>query len=280
MMLRFEERYERPNQYDLLRKAGIRFPRQFKSPSEIDRLVIVKASEAARGYERGFFFASSEEEFKRTASELVKAGQISEGLLKGAVIEEYVLGVQVNLNFFYSPLNNRLEILGTDTRRQTNIDGLLRLPASEQLKVLDRISVKYVESGHIACTVKESLLEKAFRAGEAFVGASKELCKPGIIGPFSLQAAITPGPPTEEIVVFDCSLRIPGSPGTAATPYSAYLYRKPLSFGERIAMEIKEAVRLGRLDEVSPSAEKLFGKFPRTTKRSAQEIKDEMKKRW
>ena len=46
-----------------------------------------------------------------------------------ATIEEYVLGAHVNFNFFYSPLHRRLELLGTDTRRQTNISGLANVPA-------------------------------------------------------------------------------------------------------------------------------------------------------
>ncbi|MEK7137636.1 MAG: DUF1297 domain-containing protein [Patescibacteria group bacterium] len=43
---------------------------------------------------------------------------------------------------------------------------------------------------------------------------------------------------------------MPGSPGTRFTPYSGYLYGEPLSYGERIAMEIQQAVKQGRLEEV------------------------------
>ena len=51
----------------------------------------------------------------------------------------------------------------------------------------------------------------------------------------------------EDIVIFDVSMRIPGSPGTMFTPYSGYLYRKNISYGERIAMEIKKAVKNDKL---------------------------------
>ena len=46
----------------------------------------------------------------------------------------------------------------------------------------------------------------------------------------------------EEIVIFDVSMRIPGSPGTQFTPYSGYLHHDSISYGERIAMEIKKAI--------------------------------------
>ncbi|MBR9707106.1 MAG: DUF1297 domain-containing protein, partial [Candidatus Diapherotrites archaeon] len=167
-----------------------------------------------------------------------------------AVIEEYIVGAQVNYNFFYSSLNDELELMGTDTRRQTNLDGLLRLPAPEQNTVLKHMEPKYIETGHITCTIKESLIEKAFEAGERFVATLKKEYPPGIIGPFALQGAVIAGPPKEEFVVFDVSMRIPGSPGTPFTPYSSYLYVNSISYGERIAMEIKQAIQENKLSQI------------------------------
>ena len=46
-------------------------------------------------------------------------------------------------------------------------------------------------------------------------------------------------------MIFDVSLRIPGSPGTRFTPYTGYLYGESISVGERIAMEIAEGVKQG-----------------------------------
>jgi len=71
---------------------------------------------------------------------------------------------------------------------------------------------------------------------------------PGIIGPFALQGAVVADEGKEDIVIFDVSMRIPGSPGTMFTPYSAYLYHKSISVGERIAMEIKKASDEDKLD--------------------------------
>lgn len=250
-LLSYEEREGAKNQYTILKKAGVLFPLQFRSYKDIDRLVIVKVKEAQRAWERAFFFAASPLDYKKQAQKLVNEGKIKKNDLKNAVIEEYIVGAQVNFNFFYSPLRARLELLGTDTRRQTNIDGLVRLPADEQEKVLSYIAPSYVESGHIAVTVKESLLEKAFEAAEKILGAAKKIAPPGIIGPFALQTAITSGPPTENIIIFDLSFRIPGSPGTGFTPYSGYLFGKSVSFGERIALEIKEAMNSNKLHTVT-----------------------------
>ena len=138
--------------------------------------------------------------------------------------------------------------MGTDTRRQTNLDGLLRMPAVDQLAVLKFIKPKMIETGHVAVTVKESLLEKIFNMGEKFVAATKKLNKPGIIGPFALQGAVVAEEGKEDIVIFDVSMRIPGSPGTMFTPYSGYLHHNSLSVGERIAMEVKKAVDEDKLD--------------------------------
>lgn len=247
-ILKLEERDVPKNQYYLLEKSRIRLPKIFKNPKNINKLCIVKVAEAQRGYERAFFFANSFKDYKKKSEELIEKKMITKKDLNKAVIEEFIVGAQVNFNYFYSVIDNELELMGTDTRRQTNLDGLLRLPASEQLEVLKYLVPKFIETGHIAVTTKESLLEKAFEIGERFVAITKKEHNPGIIGSFALQGAITAEKGYEDIVIFDVSMRIPGSPGTMFTPYSAYLYMEPVSYGERIAMEIKKAVDNDMLD--------------------------------
>jgi 5-formaminoimidazole-4-carboxamide-1-(beta)-D-ribofuranosyl 5'-monophosphate synthetase len=249
-MLKLEERDVPKNQYYLLEKAGIRFPKIIKSPRDIDRLVIVKVSEAIRGYERAFFYATSFDDYKKKSAELLDKKLITKDSLEKAVIEEYVIGAQVNFNYFYSVINNELEIMGTDTRRQTNLDGLIRLPANEQLEVLKYLKPKIIETGHIAATTKESIIEKIFTLGEKFVKTTQKECPPGIIGPFALQGAIAADRGKEEMVVFDVSMRIPGSPLTRFTPHSGYLYGESISYGERIAMEIKQAIKTNRIKDI------------------------------
>jgi len=249
-MLKLEERDVPKNQYYLLEKAGIRFPKIIKSPKDIDRLVIVKVNEAIRGYERAFFYATTYDDYKDKSDELLKKKMITKDALDKAVIEEYIIGAQVNFNYFYSVIDNELEIMGTDTRRQTNLDGIIRLPANEQLEVLKYLKPKIIETGHIAATTKESIIEKIFDLGEKFVKTTKKECPPGIIGPFALQGAIAADKGREEMIVFDVSMRIPGSPLTRFTPHSGYLYGDSISYGERIAMEIKKAIETGNLDKI------------------------------
>ncbi|MGB6060522.1 MAG: DUF1297 domain-containing protein, partial [Candidatus Aquilonibacter sp.] len=98
-------------------------------------------------------------------------------------------------------------------------------------------------------TLTESTLEAAFAMGERFVAAAREAKAPGIIGPFALQCIIVAGPP-KEFVCYDVSLRIPGSPGTRYTPYSAYRWGRDVSVGERIAMELVMARDADRLGEI------------------------------
>jgi 5-formaminoimidazole-4-carboxamide-1-(beta)-D-ribofuranosyl 5'-monophosphate synthetase len=252
MLLRAEERNTPKNQHYLLQKAGVRIPKTYSTPDKIDRLVIVKAPEAKRKYERAFFIVNSPYEFERKSREMLQAGLITEDGLKSALIEEFILGAQFNFNFFASPLSGELELMGTDFRRQTNLDGLLRLTAPEQSDVLKYARMKNIEVGHVACTIRESLLERVLEMGEKFAQTCKKEYAPGLIGPFALQGAIIPTEQGEEPAIFDVSFRVPGSPGVRYTPYGEYLWGqgKSMSVGERIALEVKEAAKEKRLGEI------------------------------
>ena len=71
-----------------------------------------------------------------------------------------------------------------------------------------------------------------------------------MIGPFALQGAVSAESGKEEIVIFDVSMRIPGSPGTRYTPYTGYLWGQSVSYGERTALEIRKAIDQNRLPEI------------------------------
>jgi len=254
-LLRAEERpatgaaqSDESDQYALLRQAGIRHPRQLSSPDEIEGLVMVKAPHARVSFERAFFVASSPQAYRETSARLIQDGILTEEGLASAIIEEYALGPSVNLNFFYSPVLGELELCGTDTRRQTNLEGFRNLPPQTFLAARD-VPMRLEEAGHIAATLLESMLEPAFAMGERFVAAAREAQPPGVIGPFALQCVIAAGPP-KELICYDVSLRIPGSPGTRYTPYSAYRWGRDVSVGERIAMEIVMARDTDRLEDV------------------------------
>ena len=249
-LLKAEERNIEKDQYYLKKKAGVNFPKVVKSPDKIETLSIVKVSEAERTYERAFFLARSQEEYVEKSEELLEKGKITKEGLEKAIIEEYIVGAHFNFNFFYSPLNDELELMGIDTRRQTNRDGFLRLPADQQLELLKYRQPSTIETGHIACTLRESLLQQALEEGQKLVDTAKKEYKPGIIGPFALQGAMEEKN-GERFVCFDVSLRIPGSPGTRFTPYPGYLFRESISFGRRIAMEIKEGEKKNRMDDLT-----------------------------
>jgi len=245
-MLKIEERNLPKNQYYLLKKAEIPTPKIFTSYKEIDRLAIVKVPEKGRKIERAFFYASSPEEFEKKAEERIEKGIISREDLERAVIEEYVIGAKFNANFFWSPLTDEIDFLGFDRRIQTDLDGVLDLPATEQLEL--GIATQNIEVGHIGVTMRESQLEKIFDAGERFVKVCKEEYSPGIIGLFALQGAMTK---ELKFYVFDVSPRVPGCPCVEPTsPYMKYKYGMEVGPGRRVAMEVKRAIKEDRLEEI------------------------------
>jgi len=246
MILRAEERSAPINQYHILERAGIRYPKVFSSPEEIDRPVIVKVQEAKRRIERAFFVASSASDFYAKVRERVERGIIAEEDVAAAKIEEFIIGTYFNFNYFYSPTLDRVEFLGIDRRLQTDLFDYVTLPARQQLEI--NIPLQNIEIGHTPATIRESMLEKVFEIGERFVKATKEMFPPGIIGPFALQSVVTKD---LEIVVYDVSPRVPGSPIISTTsPYTKYLFGQTISTGRRIAMEVKRAIELGRLKDV------------------------------
>jgi 5-formaminoimidazole-4-carboxamide-1-(beta)-D-ribofuranosyl 5'-monophosphate synthetase len=245
-MLRTEERNTPRNQQYLLQQAGIHTPRIFQAPSEIDRLVIAKVPEKQRAIERAFFYASTPEEFEKTAAERVRQGIITEEALKESIIEEYVIGAKFNANLFWSPLTGEIDLLGFDRRIQTDLDGVLDLPAPEQLEL--KIPTQNIEIGHMGATMRESQIEKIFTSAEQFVETCKKEYPPGMIGLFALQGAVTKD---LKFYVFDVSPRVPGCPCVEPTsPYMKYKYGFEVGPGRRVTMEIKQAVKMDRLEDV------------------------------
>ena len=245
-LLKTEERNTPKNQLWLLKEAGIKIPKAFKSPEEIDCPAIVKVPEKGRTIERAFFYASNPEEYEREAQKRIKAGIITREALKQSIIEEYVIGAKFNANYFWSPLTDEIDLLGFDKRVQTDLDGVLDLPAQEQISM--DIPTQNIEIGHMGVTMRESQLEKIFEAAERFVNICKKEFPPGMIGLFALQGAVTKD---LEFRVFDVSPRVPGCPCVEPTsPYMKYKYGVEVGPGKRVAMEIKRAIRKHRLAEV------------------------------
>ncbi len=258
-LLRAEERDFERGQYYLLEKAGLRFPKEFKSPEEIDRLVVVKVQQAKNPLERAFFYAVSPEDYYSQAEKLIKEGVIDEEGLKKARIEEYVLGARFNANFHSYALKDvfgNFDFVGFSDRRQVNLQGFLNLPAKDQLKI--NVPVKNEEIGHFGVTMRESKQDMVYEAGEKFIETCIKEFPPGIIGMFGLQGAIAYSPLNDtklEFVIFDVSMRVPGDP--CIGPTSPEMRNLSLKHGVRIEdpldltmIELKRALELGRLRDV------------------------------
>ena len=245
-LFRAEERYSERNQYHLLEKAGIKFPKLFNDPKKINGPCMVKVQEKTRPLERAFFTVSSYKDYKEKSEAKIKQGLISRKELERSSIEELVIGTYMNFNFFHTPISRQVDFIGIERRLQTNIYDFNALPARQQTDI--DIELQNIEVGHMPASIRESLLEKVIKMGDSFVAAVKKEYPPGIIGPFSLQSVITKD---LDLVVYDVSLRVPGNPIVATTsPYTKYQYGQTFGIGRRIAMEIKRAQQEDRLDEI------------------------------
>ena len=148
-------------------------PKLVQHKEDIDKLCIVKLHGAAGG--RGYFLAWNKESFEENATSLLNQRRIrSEDDL---FIQEYVIGVPTYLQFFYSPLNRRIEFLGADIRYESDIDGIGRIPAKQQLSV--SLQPSYNVIGNLPLVLRESLLEGVYGMGERFVKASGDLVPQG-----------------------------------------------------------------------------------------------------
>ena len=245
-LFRAEERNAKKNQYYLLEKAGIKFPRLFNDPKTIDGPCIVKVQEKNRPLERAFFTVSSYKDYKEKSEAKIKQGLISRRDLKESSIEELAVGTYMNFNFFHTPISDQVDFIGIERRLQTNLHDFNALPAKQQMDI--DLELQNIEVGHTPASIRESLLEKVIKMGDLFVTAVKKEYAPGIIGPFSLQSVITKD---LELIVYDVSLRVPGNPIVATTsPYTKYQYGQTFGVGRRIAMEIKRAQEEDKLDKI------------------------------
>ena len=217
--------------------SGLKVPILFKSPKDIDRLVIVKFMGAEGG--KGYFLAKDEKDFNK---------KIKPYKLRKYVIQEYIIGVPLFIHYFHSPLTGETEIMGMDIRYESNVDSLGRISARDQL-VLPKIDPSYVIVGNIPVVVRESFLPKLIEMGESVVRESKKLAPPGLFGPFCLETILTP---EEEIHVFEISARIVAgtNPFVNGSPYTWIKYNMPMSTGRRIALEIKNAIKTKQLNKI------------------------------
>lgn len=235
----------REKQEDWLRRAGLRLPKTFKNPEEINGFVIAKLPGAKGG--KGYFLARSPEAFRRKVKEMTRRGLISKEDLERIHLQEYVLGVNIYPHYFSSIMHEDVEFFGVDKRYESTVDAIGRVPAAEQLEM--EISPTYTIVGNIPLTLRESLLPELLKMGDNVQKTAEELAPPGIIGPFCLEIVVTDN---LEIYTFEISARIVAGTnvGIGTSPYAYLKYGEKMYTGRRIALEIKEALREKRIQDV------------------------------
>ncbi len=253
-LLRTEEREEERSYYWLLEKARLPFPEKIDDPKDIDGLAIVKLHHKVKNLERGFFTAANAKEYREKSQKLLTQGVISKEDLATARIERYIIGPIFNFDFFYSPIEEegeKIELLGIDWRFETSLDGHVRLPAEQQLTLDEGQRIpEYTVVGHNSATLRESSLREAFDLAERYVKATQEHYAPGIIGPFTLQTAVDKD---LHFYIYDVAPRIGGGTNVHVSvghPYGNSLWRRPMSTGRRLAMEIRRGIDSGRLADL------------------------------
>ncbi len=249
-LLRSEERGDKRDYYWILEKAGLPFPEPIEA-EDIKELVMVKLPHAVKTLERGFFTASSYEEYCQKADLLLRQNVIDQDGIELARIERYIVGPVFNLDFFYSPISSQIELIGIDWRFETSLDGHCRLPAPQQLTLNDKqINPEYTVCGHNSATLRESLLEKAFELAEKYVAATQEHYSPGIIGPFCLQTCVDKD---LNFYIYDVAPRIGGGTNVhmaVGHPYGNALWRTNMSTGRRLAREVRIALENDCLEKI------------------------------
>ena len=223
-------------QRDWLTRANIRMPKQFKTGADIDRPVIVKLYGAQGG--KGYMFIRDAKDFEARTAHLNEA----------FTIQEYIIGVPLYIHYFYSPLEDKLEIMSMDRRYETNVDSLGRIPAAAQ-EGMD-VSPSYVVVGNSPVSLRESMLAEALRMGDDVVKVSKQICGPkGLFGAFCIETIITPD---MQYYIMEISARIVAGTNLFidGSPYSYLNYSEPMSTGRRIAREIKNALLTNNLAAV------------------------------
>ena len=228
----------------LMKEAGLKTPQVVRSKNEIKSLCIVKLHGAAGG--RGYYLAWNLESFEEGARRL-----IDQKIIRGEsdlYIQEFIRGVPVYLQYFYSPITKGLELLGIDRRYESDIDGIGRIPAKQQLGA-GSIEPSYTVVGNIPLVLRESLLEEVYNMGENFVHAAERLVPPGMPGPFCLEGVYDS---EGKFTTFEFSARIVAGTNLYldGSPYSGLLYDEPMSMGRRIARELKVAKKKGELGKV------------------------------
>ena len=180
------------------------------------------------------------------------------------------------------------QFLSIDERRESILDGVKRLPIDVQEKI--RRVPSFEVTAHALMSLRESLLKDVHRYADAFLLATREHEPPGTIGAWCLQTLITwdriskyelqprvkvdftggiepktaveyglyDAPEGEEPymhipVTQDVALRHGGGTNVhmgIGSQYANAKYQRRMSMGDRIALEVRRALRWRRLQDI------------------------------
>jgi len=167
------------------------------------------------------------------------------------------------------------EFLSIDERRETTHDGIVRMLAKEQLKAdwsKTRYPVSFEVTAHGLISLRESLIRKIYPVADAFVEITQKEEPPGMIGAYCIQTLMTfEEQPYVEAVsqgVYDAAGKtlfdfVPKTQDIATrhgggtnvhmglgSQYANAKYGRPMSTGDRIALEMKRALEKGLFTEI------------------------------
>lgn len=300
-LLKIENREKlEKNYYWYLEQANIPHPLGFKyevTPQgirfkeKVEQPVVLKIPHAGRRLERGFIFAGNGQSLQEEVAKAITNGNILQEDLREGRVEEYIPGVTANFNFFYSPIyaeeqwgivekfeaRTRLanEFLSIDERRETTHDGIIRMPAAEQLKAdwsKTRYPPNFEVTAHSMISLRESLLRLIYPIADAFVEFTQKSDPPGMIGAYCVQTLITfekrayvealsqgvydaAGQNFYDFVPKTQDIAVRHGGGTnvhqgIGSQYANAKYKQTMSTGDRIALEIIRAKKKNMLDKI------------------------------
>ena len=241
-ILRWEA--DRDLKQKLMEESGVRTPKIFNSPEEIDCLTISKLSGARGG--SGYFLSQNKDEYSENIKKFTELGVMHDD--DTVQIQEYIVGVPVYFQYFYSVMRKEIELLGIDKRYETNVDSIGRIPSAEQSEI--KLSPTYIVVGNSPLVLRESLLPEVYEIGDNFVKASEKLVPPGMPGPFCMEGVYDSN---GKFVAFEFSARIVAGTNifVNGSPYSYLIHGENINMGQRIAREIKEAQEQNKLDDIT-----------------------------
>lgn len=226
----------RERMFEWMQKAGIKTPKLLR-PDEINGPALVKFPGAKGG--RGYRIVLSKHDFDKAIGD------------RECMIQEFIIGVRAYPHYFFSPFSKigyktrdgRIELMGVDKRVESSADEIARAVSAGM-----HPTMTFTVMGNEPLVLRESLLYDYMEMGRKISEKSFDLFG-GVFGPFCIETIIDEN---LEIYAFEVSARIVAGTNIypEGSPYSVYYRKETMSMGRRIARELKEAKKKGKLKDI------------------------------